>query len=190
MARVPLSPRLDRRFVERWSPVSFSSQPVDPRDLDAVLEAARWAPSSNNDQPWLFVVADRPETVAAAREVLVAGNRRWADRAPVLVLVFARKLSRRNGTANRWGAFDTGAAWMSLALQARALGLVTHAMGGFSAEQALALAGQSADTHEPMCVVALGHPGDGSELPEDLLVRQQPNGRLELPETIRRLGEP
>lgn len=189
MPRVPVSPRLDPRYIERWSPVSFSTAPVDARDLDAVLEAARWAPSSYNDQPWHLVVADRPETVAQARAVLVAGNRRWADRAPVLILVFARRLTRRDGTPNRWAAFDTGAAWMSMALQARTLGLITHAMGGFSTEQALELAGLSAASYEALCVVALGHPGDGSELPEDLLVRQRPNGRLELNEIIQRLGE-
>lgn len=187
MARVADSPLVDPQFPSRWSPVAFDAGPLEPGLLEACLEAARFAPSSSNEQPWFFLVADEPAALARARELLVPANRRWADRAPALIVVFARRRFRRNGQENRWAAFDTGAAWMSLALQASKLGLATHAMGGFSAEAALELAGLSADEAEALCVIALGRPGRTEDLPEDLRPRQQPNARRALAESYRRL---
>src|SRR5580692_3789066 len=119
---------VDPSFVQRWSPRAFLSEPLDPAAVQSLFEAARWAPSASNLQPWLFVYADDDETLALARPILRNGNRRWADRAPLLVFVFARRSNPTTGEVNRLAAFDTGAAWMSLALQAQKPGLLPHAM--------------------------------------------------------------
>src|SRR4051812_17943450 len=113
--RIPAA-KVDGLFIERWSPRAFSPEKVSPDDLAALFEAARWAPSSSNEQPWFFLYAATDEQLALFRPLLVDGNRVWADRAPVLAFLFARKFSRRKSDqANRWGEFDAGAAWMALA---------------------------------------------------------------------------
>ncbi|NNM88946.1 MAG: hypothetical protein HKL95_10560 [Phycisphaerae bacterium] len=110
-----------------------------------VLEAARWAPSSFNEQPWLFVFAQSAADLTKFRPLLMDQNRLWADQAPVLVLIFVRRHFPHNGKPNRHYMFDTGAAWMSLALQARKLGLYAHAMSAFHQEQAYETLGVPAD---------------------------------------------
>ncbi|MGA7613881.1 MAG: nitroreductase family protein, partial [Thermoanaerobaculia bacterium] len=104
-------------FVDRWSRRAFSPEPIDRATLSTLFEAARWSPSSMNEQPWFFLFATAEEDLERFRSVLVPGNRTWADHAPVLVIAYARK-NFSNDRPNRWAGFDTGAAWMSLALQA------------------------------------------------------------------------
>jgi nitroreductase len=132
--RVPEA-RVDPLFIDRWSPRAFSPEPIPSETLASLFEAARWAPSCYGEQPWLFLYAARPHDLELFRSLLVDGNRVWADRAPALAFAFARLKFSRNGKPNRWAQFDTGAAWMSLALQARTLGLYTHGMGGIHAER-------------------------------------------------------
>src|SRR5262245_53806068 len=126
-ARVPEVP-VEAQFTARWSPRAFAPTPVTKEQLATLFEAARWAPSCYNEQPWLVGYA----TSAADRErmlvLLVEGNRSWASKAPVLGIAFARRNFTHNGKPNRWGPFDTGAASFALALQAHALGLATHFM--------------------------------------------------------------
>jgi len=164
-------------FVERWSRRAFAARPLPAGTAASLFEAARWAPSSSNTQPWLFLYADDDESLARARPLLFDSNRRWADKAPLLVFVFARKLHARTGEPLRTGAFDTGSAWMSLALQAHALGLVTHAMGGVHHAQTYDVFGVPRDAYESMAAIAIGYPGDPADLPEDLRARETPNGR-------------
>src|SRR6185369_6343771 len=118
---------VDAQFVERWSRRAISERPLSSAQIQSLFEAARWAPSANNFQPWLFVYASQPESLARARELLVPTNQRWANRAPLLVFVFARKRHPETLAPLRTAAFDTGAAWQSLALQAHKLGLSTRA---------------------------------------------------------------
>jgi len=173
---------VDPQFLERWSPRAFADDPVDAAHLASLFEAARWAPSCFNEQPWLFVYAVEAEDRARVLDLLVEANRAWARRAPVLGVVFARRHFARNGDANRWAAFDAGAASMSLALQAGRLGLAAHFMGGFDADRAGEALGAPASDYEPMAAFALGRRGDASSLPEALAERERPSGRKPLAE--------
>ena len=119
--------RVDALFIDRWSPRSFSPEPLTDADIASMFEAARWAPSSSNVQPWLFLY----ETDGPDREVfdsiLKPRNREWAAKAPFLGFLFANTRTA-DGREPRTAQFDAGAAWMSLALQALALGIHTHGM--------------------------------------------------------------
>jgi nitroreductase len=174
--RIP-DAEVDAAFVERWSPRAFLSEPLDPAAVQSLFEAARWAPSASNLQPWLFVYADTEALLEQARPIVRDGNRRWADRAPLLIFVFARRHNPKTGEPNRLAAFDTGAAWMSLALQAAKLGLHTHAMGGIHHDRVYEALGVSPDDFEALCAVAVGKRGARDALPEDLQAREAPNER-------------
>ena len=156
---------------ERWSPRAFADRPVAQGTLHSVLEAARWAASAANQQPWSFVVATREDAEAHARMVstLMEGNVRWAQHAPVLILVVA-KLYERPGKEHI-SFYDVGMAVGNLVTQASHLGLVTHQMGGFHADTAREVLGIPAG-YEPLAVIALGYPGDHEALPEDLRERE------------------
>ncbi|MEK3725354.1 nitroreductase family protein [Paenibacillus sp. FSL H8-0034] len=169
-------------FLNRWSPRAYSDQPVSEQDLHTLLEAAHWAPSSFNDQPWRFIVAKTDEQLAVFHDFLSEFNRSWASKAPVLILV-ASDTKRENGDPNGAHAFDSGAAWGSLALQAKLLGLVTHAIGGFSRDQART-ALNIPSTWELHAVIALGYQGDKLSLAEGLRERELPNTRRPLNEVI------
>jgi len=175
--------KLDARYLDRWSPRSFLPDPI-PEDVIATLfEAARWSPSCFNEQPWLFVYARDEERRKTFTSVLVEGNRIWAGRAPLLVLVFARRAFTHNGKPNASSEFDTGAAWMALCLQAQSLGLSCHAMAGFNPRQAHEVTGVAEDAYRAMCAIAIGRRGDPSALPDTLRERETPSDRRPL-ETI------
>jgi len=168
---------VDALFVERWSRRAISEQPLTPEQISTLFEAARWAPSANNFQPWLFVYASTPEALANARTLLVESNQRWAVRAPLLVFVFARKRHPETGAALRTAAFDTGAAWQSLALQAHKLGLSTRAMGGIHHDKVYEALGVPREDFESMIGIAVGYPDERQVLPADLHEKEQPNAR-------------
>jgi nitroreductase len=158
---------------ERWSPRAFANRRVEPEALRSLFEAARWAPSSFNEQPWSFVVATRDDPAAYDRMLscLVAANAQWAGRAPVLMLSVAELGFQRSGTPNRHAFHDVGLAMGNLLLQATALGLVAHQMAGFDAEKARALF-SIPEGYEPCAVIALGYAGERDSLPEPLRARE------------------
>ena len=131
-------PPIAELIARRWSPRAMdSTQPVSRDHLLALLEAARWAPSCFGDQPWRYLVWDRfrdPAGWQQAFECLAEGNQSWVQNAPVLLLAVAAPAFGHNGQPNRWAQYDTGAASENLCLQAAALGLVAHQMGGFNPE--------------------------------------------------------
>ncbi|WP_085314966.1 nitroreductase family protein [Derxia lacustris] len=178
--RTPEHP-IDPLFTNRWSPRAFTGEPIPEAQLLSLIEAARWAPSAYNAQPWRFVYAlrDTPEW-APILDGLVEFNQGWAQRASALVVVVSRTVSVSPGATeakpNPWHAFDTGAAWASLAFQATLAGWYTHAMAGFDATRLAANIGVPPD-HAIQAVVAIGRPGDKSVLPEGLQAREQPSPR-------------
>jgi len=176
---------IDPMFLDRWSPRAFLPDPVPEPQLKSLFEAARWAPSSNNEQPWLFIYATTPEDRERFASALARGNRRWAPHAPVLMFVLARKHFGGTEKLNRHAPFDAGSAWMSLALQARRLGLYAHGMAGFDVEKAYEVLGVPRDQYEVMAAIALGRRGDPSQLPPDLQEREAPNQRKPLAEVAR-----
>lgn len=173
---------VDRIFVDRWSPRSFSHDPVDVEDLKALFEAARWAPSCYGEQPWLFVYADTWQDRQRFRPLLTDANRVWAYHAPVLAFLFTRRSFTRNGKENRWAGFDAGAAWMALTFQARLKGLFTHAMAGFLEDKVYEVLGVPEEDYRAMAAIAIGYKDQPEILPEELQKMEQPNGRKPLAE--------
>ncbi|MBF2003151.1 MAG: nitroreductase family protein [Synechococcales cyanobacterium M58_A2018_015] len=157
----------------RWSPLAFSNQPVEPEKLRQVLEAARWAASSYNEQPWSFIVATQedPREFARLLDCLVEANQEWAKNAPVLMLSVAALHFQRNGNDNRHAFHDVGAAAAHLAIQATALGLFVHQMAGFDAAKARQTY-QIPAGYEPVAAIALGYLGDPQQLSERLQQRE------------------
>lgn len=168
---------VDSMFLDRWSPRAFLDEPIPEHQLRSLFEAARWAPSCYNEQPWLFIYAVSREDRERFATALVEKNRIWASRAPLLMFVLARRNFAATGKPNRHAAFDAGAAWMSLALQARKLGLHAHAMAGFDQGKAYEILGVPREEFEVMAAVAVGRRGDRSNLPEDLAAKEAPSPR-------------
>ena len=168
--QAPIHPLLARR----WSGRAIDpDRAVEPDKLDTLLEAARWAPSCFNDQPWNYLIFDGsdPQALEQARSCLVEGNA-WAKKAPVLLLSVARETFAHNGKPNRHGQHDVGLASENLVLQAIELGLVTHQMAGFDSDKARQLFAIP-EGHTPMAMIALGYPGKIEALPEPLQERER-----------------
>ncbi len=169
---------VDSMFIDRWSPRAFLPDRLPEQQVKTLFEAARWAPSCFNEQPWLFVYATEPDKREKFLSALVAKNQRWAARCPLLMFALARKNFEQGGRANRHAPFDTGAAWMSLALQARKLGLYAHAMAGFSQDKAYEILGVSRDEYHIMAAIAVGRKDESADdFPEDILAMESPNIR-------------
>jgi nitroreductase len=160
-------------LASRWSPRAFSDRPVERDKLLSVLEAARWTPSSRNEQPWAYFAAikEDPENFDALLGVLVESNRLWAQRAPVLILTVAHTRWEKEGTPNRVAIYDLGQAVANLVVQATSLGLHTHQMGGFNVEAARERF-HVPEGWEPVTVVALGYRAGPEALPEALRGRE------------------
>ena len=166
---------IDNTIAARWSGRAYdAAKAVSHEQIIAMLEAARWAPSCFGDQPWRFVVWNKSANAQAwqqAFDCIVPGNQAWVKDAPVLVLVCADTLFGHNQQPNRWAQYDTGAAAENLCLQASALGLMAHQMGGFDANLAREKFNIPAQ-YTPMAMVSVGHPADVATLSGDALARE------------------
>lgn len=160
-------PNVHELIRNRWSPRAFSSREVSNENLRIILEAARWAASSYNEQPWRFFIAQKSDPAAHAHfiDVLAPANQIWAKSAPVLIIMAAKRTFSHNGSPNYYGLHDAGQALAYLMLQATALGLHTHAMAGFDREKARKEIGIP-DEYDLGAAVALGYWGDPDQLPE------------------------
>ncbi len=170
---------------KRWSPRAFDDRPIEPEKLRSLFEAARWAPSSNNGQPWRFLVATKEHKAEYDRlfNCLVEANQKWAYRAPVLLLSVA-KLQFEDGSPNRHALHDTGMAAENLVVQATALGLVAHQMAGFRVDQ-VRVDCMIPEGYEPVAMMAVGYPGDPALLSDRLRAREtQPRVRKPVTEFV------
>lgn len=174
--------KIDSIFLERWSPRAFSDKKVEDSHLKSVFEAARWAPSSFNEQPWRFLYANTEENLRVYRSLLGEFNQVWANRAPVLIFVLSKKRFSMNNQENSVYQFDAGASWMALAIQARKLGLYTHGMAGIKHEEVYSVLNVPKEDYTVLCAVALGYQGEVSELPKELQEKEQPSPRKVLSE--------
>lgn len=163
---------IDDLLSKRWSPLAFSEKSVEPEKLRSVLEAARWAASSYNEQPWSFIVATKDNQAEFDRllSCLAEGNQEWAQTAPVLMLSVAKLQFERNGVENRHAFHDVGAAAAQLAIEATALGLFIHQMAGFDVPLSRSVY-SIPQGYEPVAAIALGYIGDPQTLSEKLLQR-------------------
>lgn len=173
---------VDAMFPDRWSPRAFLPDPIPPHQIKSLFEAARWAPSCYNEQPWLFLYADDPDAKERFGSLLYEKNQQWAQHAPLLIFVLAKRDFAQSGKSNRHALFDAGAAWVSLAFQARKLGLYAHAMAGFDENRCYEVLGISELEYQAMAAVAVGKKADGGILPEDLRQMEAPNDRKPLSE--------
>jgi len=170
---------------KRWSPRAFSAQPVARETLLSLFEAARWAPSAMNLQPWSFVLTSKDEPQAYERLFASLGERNqvWAQSAPVLALAVARR-EREPGKPNNSALYDTGQAVAHLSAQAGALDLYVHQMGGFDKDKARLACGLP-EGFEPVVVLAIGYLGDPDGLPDDVRERELgPRARKPLSEVV------
>jgi nitroreductase len=157
---------------KRRSSRAYAETPVAPEKINALFEAARWAPSSVNEQPWAYLYAtkDQLELYGKIFDALVEGNRIWAKQAPLLVVAMVRKNFVHNQKPNNSARYDLGSANAFLSLQATQLGLNVHQMGGFDREK-LQASLNIPSSHEPVVVLAIGYLGDIEALPENLKMR-------------------
>ena len=165
--------RIEDVIAHRWSPRAFDERPVESEKLKSLFEAARWAPSSNNEQPWRFLAANKEQRPDYDRllSCLSEGNSKWVFRAPLLILSVASLFFEDDGKPNRHAMHDTGLAVENLVLQATALGLQAHQMAGYDVEKARK-ACQIPSGFEPVAMIAVGYPGDPEILPEYLRERE------------------
>jgi len=174
----------DNLFLNRWSPRAMSGEEITDEELFSLFEAARWAPSSHNNQPWRFVYAKRnTQHWEKIFNFLVEGNRAWVKNAAAVVVAISKSVSDYNGSFIRTHSFDTGAAWENIALQGSLKDLVVHGMSGLDYEKATSELGLTAEYKVEM-MFAVGKPGSLEELPEKLQEIEKPSGRKELSEII------
>ena len=182
--RVP-SAQVDPLFIDRWSPRSFSAEPLSDAEVASLFEGARWSPSSFNGQPWLFLYETDGPDRPLFDSVLMPRNRAWAAKAPLVGFIFANTRTP-DGREPRTAQFDTGAAWMALTLQARLLGIYTHAMAGIDRDAAHEKLGVDTRHYTVMCGFAAGRIGPREALPPELQQREQPSDRKPLAEIAHR----
>jgi nitroreductase len=171
---------------ERWSPRAFSEKAVPPEVLRSLFEAARWAPSSSNLQPWAYIVGtkDDKENFEKVLSTLVEFNQGWAKHAPVLALSVAQVKNANDGAPNRWAFHDVGSASAQLTTEASSRGLYVHQMAGLDPEKAR-IVFQIPEGWEAVAALAIGYPGDPATLPEKLRERElAPRTRKPLSEFV------
>lgn len=172
---------------KRWSPRSFTGEPVDIEMIGLLFEAARWAPSSMNEQPWSYYYALNSDNEKFEKflECLKPGNPVWAKNASILIIGVARKQFRSNGKPNRHYLHDTGSASTMIALQAAAMGMQAHQMGGFYMDRTIEMLNLDPEVFEPASFIAVGYQAGPDLLPEDLRKKETaPRSRRDINEFV------
>ena len=177
--------KINSLFIDRWSPRSMTGEDIDDVDLMSLFEAARWAPSSYNNQPWRFIYAKRNniESWNKLFDLLYEGNKVWAKNAAALVVVISRKNFEYNEKPSVTHQFDAGAAWENLALEAVDLGIATHAMEGFDHQKAKTNLGIP-ESYNVMAMIAIGKRGPKENLTPKLQEAEFPSDRKPLTEIV------
>jgi nitroreductase len=176
----PIQPLLLSRVSSR----AFSDERLTEEELMSLFEAARWAPSSYNNQPWRFIYARRGEKDwETLFNVLVDFNKSWTKNADTLVLVISRKNFEHNDKPATTARFDTGSAWMGLALEAHARNMIAHGMQGFDYD-AIRKVLQIPESYNVEAMIAIGKPGDKEKLPPEIREKEVPSQRKPLNEII------
>jgi nitroreductase len=171
-------------FLKRYSPRALSGESITKEELMTLFDAARWAPSSYNSQPWRFIYAMRDtKDFEIFLSLLGEGNQVWCKRAAVLVVVISKETMDYKNKPNPTHSLVTGSAWENLALQATEMGIITHGMAGFDYEKAKELLGVP-DGYSVEMMIAIGKLGNVNNLPEDLRKGEEPSGRKELNEIV------
>lgn len=176
--------KINTLFINRWSPRSMTGEDIDDNNLMSLFEAARWAPSSYNNQPWRFIYAKRnTESWNKLFGLLYKGNKVWAKNAAALVVIISRKNFEYNEKPSITHQFDAGAAWENLALEACNRGIIAHGMQGFDYQKAKTDLGIP-ESYEVMAMIAIGKRGPKENLPPNLQEVEFPNDRKPLTEIV------
>lgn len=170
---------VDSQFVERWSPRAFQAHTIDLEVLARIMDAARWSPSCFNAQPWRFYTSTEA-TFDDFLKLLVEGNQSWAKDTSVIGFMVARTHFEHNGKVNDYATFDSGAAWMSMTMQARIEGLYTHGMGGIKAAEVAEYLKLDTQTQAVLMGFTIGKLADLSALSDEQRRNEVPNERKSL----------
>jgi len=175
---------IDALFLNRWSPRAMSGEAIPAEELKVLFEAARWAPSSYNNQPWRILYARRDsEHWPLFFDLLADSNKTWCKNAAALLVMISKTTFDHSGKPSRTHSYDTGAAWENLALQGNLRGYVVHGMQGFDYDRART-ALNIPDDFQVEAMAAVGLPGRAEELPEVLQARETPNDRRKVEQTV------
>lgn len=168
---------VEKLIWTRWSPRCMSGEPLTETELATLFEAARWAPSSYNNQPWRFLFTKPGSSDwALFFEPLIPFNQSWVAKASILMVAVSAKLFTHNNKPARTHSFDTGAAWMALALQGWSMGLVVHGMEGFD-EEKIRRNLEIPEDHQIEAMIAVGKPGDLASMTPELKEREIASSR-------------
>lgn len=179
-AKYPIS----ELILHRWSPRSLSGEEISDEELFSLFEAARWAPSSYNGQPWRFIYAKRnTQHWKTLYDLMIEFNQKWTEKAAVLMVVISHKVFDHNQKPCQTHSFDTGAAWENLALQASSMGLIAHGMQGFDYEKAQKDLKIPQD-YQVEAMIAIGKQGPKETLPKEMLEKESPSNRKPINEWI------
>ncbi len=170
------------QILNRWSPRAMTGEEIPESILKSLFEAARWAPSCYNSQPWRIIYARRnTDSFASFVDLMVPFNQEWASKAAVLGVFVSRKTFEKNNKPSPTHAYDTGAAWENMAIEGTSRGLVVHGMGGFDYEKAKQVL-QVPDDHEVLAMFAIGKLAPKSSLSPELQAKETPSGRKKIEE--------
>lgn len=179
-----LNASLHPLIAGRWSPRAFKKTAISAQDIDTLFEAARCAPSCFNAQPWQFYLSN-DSNFDQYLSLLVDANQVWARNASLICFVVVKKTFDHNGQPNMYAEFDAGAAWMSVALQARQMGLYTHGMGGIKHDEIAHYLGLD-DDHKVICGFVIGVADTADTLPAEIAAKEIPSARKPLSQILRR----
>jgi nitroreductase len=176
---------INKLISDRWSPVAFSPEIIEKEKIEKLFEAARWAPSSYNAQPWRFIYGQIGDaSYSILFDIINETNRKWAKTAPLMVLGIAQTVFPERKTENRFAFYDTGMAVGNMLLQATSMGLFVHQMGGYDVLAAKEVFNLPAG-YEPVAMMAIGYKGDAGQLPGDISDREKsPRKRRQLEEFV------
>lgn len=172
-------------ILKRWSPRAMSGEDIENDVLMSLFEAAKWAPSSYNEQPWRFLYATRDtDNWPLFFNLLTEFNQQWTKNASVLILVLSRKNFTYNDNPNINHSFDSGAAWQNIALEASERRLVAHGMAGFDSQKAREVL-NAPDSYSIEAMIAIGKPGKKEDLPEAMQAGEEPSNRKKITEIVK-----
>ena len=164
---------IEKQFIERWSGRKHSGTKLTEEQIESLIEAARWAPSSYNEQPWRFCIPKTEEENKAYFSLLAEGNQEWVKNTGFLCFIVTKRILTKTGEPNRFCTFDAGSAWMSLALQAHAMGLNAHAMGGFDVARSYETLSVDEKEYEVLAGIAVGVPTEKAKVEEEKTPRKE-----------------
>lgn len=175
---------VDDLFVKRWSPRSFKKVDISNDEIESIFEAARWAPSSYNAQPWRFIISSSEQEFEKFFDFILESNQVWAKNASRIGFILSQNKFEHNQQQNQWAEFDAGSAWMSFTLQANLMGYHTHGLAGIKYEDVYRDLNIPKEKFKLICGFVIGKKDSPDFLPDHLKERETPSSRKPLSEIL------